>query len=177
MGYDLLTTQHFVDEVVAQFQRFSIDQGPPGGLMPYDELVQRVAECRALLPTSVDRVDDNVLAHAPRLEVIANVGVGYNPIDVAAATRRGIWVTNTPGVLTDSVADLAMALLLGTLRRLSDASEHVRHGQWRENRQDTFWGTDPRGLTLGILGLGAIGQGVARGARPIWLGVLHHKTH
>jgi len=173
----MLTTQRFVDEVVAQFARFSIDQGPPGGLLPYDELVQRVGDCRALLPTSVDRVDEGVLEHAPRLDVIANVGVGYNHIDVAAATRRGIWVTNTPGVLTDSVADLAMALLLGTLRRLSEASEHVRHGQWRENRQDTFWGTDPRGLTLGIFGLGAIGQAVARRARPFGMGIIYHNRH
>jgi glyoxylate reductase len=173
---DILTSQRFPDEVVAPFaQRFAIDQGPPGGLMPYTEMVERAAGCRALLPTSIDRVDDALLAQAPSLRIVANVGVGYNHIDVAAATRRGIWVTNTPGVLTDSTADLTMALLLGTLRRLSDASEHVRHGHWTANRQDLFWGSDPRGMTLGILGLGAIGQAVARRVAPFGMRVIYHK--
>ncbi len=176
MAADILTSQRFPDEVVAPFaQRFAVDQGPPGGLMPYAEMVERAAGCRALLPTSIDRVDDALLAQAPSLRVVANVGVGYNHIDVAAASRRGIWVTNTPGVLTDSTADLTMALLLGTLRRLSEASEHVRHGHWTENRQDLFWGSDPRYLTLGILGLGAIGQAVARRVAPFGMRVVYYK--
>jgi glyoxylate reductase len=175
MAYDMLTTQRFPDDVVAPFaERFSIDQGPQGGLLAYAEMLERVATCGALLPTSIDRVDDDAFAHAPSLKVVANVGVGYNHIDVAAAARRGIWVTNTPGVLTDSVADLTMALLLGTLRRIGEASEHVRHANWRDNRQDLFWGTDPRGLTLGILGLGAIGQAVARRARPFGMRIIYH---
>src|SRR5215216_1127560 len=99
MPHDLLTTQRFPDDVVAPFaERFAIDQGPPGGLLPYDEMASRVATCRALLPTSIDRVDEALIAGAPNLEIIANVGVGYNHIDVAAATRRGVWVSNTPGV-------------------------------------------------------------------------------
>jgi glyoxylate reductase len=175
MSFDMLTTQRFVDEVIAEFGRFRIDQGPPGGLLPYDELLQRVDYVQAILPTSVDRVDEGVFDRATSLKVVANVGVGYNHIDVAAATRRGIWVTNTPGVLTDSVADLTMALMLGTLRRVSDAGEHVRHGNWRENRQDTFWGVDPGGLTLGIFGLGAIGQAVARRARPFGMHISYYK--
>jgi glyoxylate reductase len=178
MPYDLLTSQRFPDDVVAPFaDRLRIDQGPPGGLMPYAEMTRRVAECRGLLPTSIDRVDDALMGGAPDLKVIANVGVGYNHIDVAAATRRGIWVTNTPGVLADSVADLAMALLLGILRRIGEASEHVRHGTWTENRQDTFWGVDPRGLTLGLLGFGAIGQGVARRAAPFGMRIIYHTRH
>jgi glyoxylate reductase len=175
-GFDILTSQRFPDDVVAPFAaRFAIDQGPPGGLLPYAETQQRIADCRAFLPTSIDRVDDELMRCAPRLEVIANVGVGYNHIDAAAATRRGIWVTNTPGVLTETVADLTLALMLGTLRRISEASEHVRHGHWRDNRQDLFWGTDPRGLTLGILGLGAIGQSVARRAAPFGMRIIYHK--
>jgi glyoxylate reductase len=176
MGYDMLTSQRFPDEVVAPFSpRFAIDQGPPGGLLPYQEMLERVAGCSALLPTAIDRVDEQLFEHAPLLKIVANVGVGYNHIDVAAATRRGIWVTNTPGVLTDSVADLTMALLLGTLRRVSEASEHVRHGHWRDNRQDLFWGSDPRGLTLGMLGFGAIGQAVARRARPFGMRLIYHR--
>jgi glyoxylate reductase len=175
VAFDLLTTQRFPDDVVAPFaSRLSIDQGPPGGLLPYAEMTDRIAECQGLLPTSIDRVDEALIAHATRLKVIANVGVGYNHIDVATATRRGIWVTNTPGVLADSVADLAMALLLGILRRLGEASEHVRHGRWTENRQDTFWGVDPRGLTLGLLGLGAIGQRVAKRAAPFGMKIIYH---
>ncbi len=175
MAFDILTSQRFPDDVVAPFvDRLSIDQGPPGGLMAYEEMGRRVAKAEALLPTSIDRVDDALLACGPKLKVIANVGVGYNHIDVAAATRRGIWVTNTPGVLADSVADLAMALMLGILRRLPEASEHVRHGHWRENRQDTFWGVDPRGLTLGLLGFGGIGQGVARRASAFGMRIIYH---
>ena len=175
MRFDLLTTQRFPDDIVAPFrERFVIDQGPPGGLLPYDEMTARVANCRGLLPTSIDRVDEALIAQARELRVIANVGVGYNHIDVAAATRRGIWVTNTPGVLADSVADLTMALMLGVLRRLAEASEHVRHGFWTENRQDTFWGVDPHGLTLGLFGFGAIGQGVARRAAPFGMRILYH---
>jgi glyoxylate reductase len=176
MDCRLLTTQRFPDDVVAAFaDRFTIDQGPQGGLLAHAELIERVAGCGALLPTAIDRVDEHVFAHAPSLKVVANVGVGYNHIDVEAATRRGIWVTNTPGVLTDTVADLTMALLLGTLRRVGEASEYVRRGHWRDNRQDVFWGTDPRGLTLGILGLGAIGQAVARRARPFGMRVVYSK--
>ncbi len=178
MPFDLLTTQRFPDDVVAPFaQRLSIDHGPPGGLLPYAEMVERVAVCRGLLPTSIDRVDAALIERARDLKVIANVGVGYNHIDVAAATRRGIWVTNTPGVLADSVADLAMALMLGILRRVAEASEHVRHGHWTENRQDTFWGVDPRGLTLGLLGFGAIGQGVARRSAPFGMRIIYHARH
>jgi lactate dehydrogenase-like 2-hydroxyacid dehydrogenase len=176
MPNDMLTTQRFLDDVVASFaDRFAIDQGPPGGLLPYAELLERVAGCRAVLPTSIDRIDEQVFANTPSLKVVANVGVGYNHIDVPAATKRGIWVTNTPGVLTDSVADMAMALMLSTLRRISDGSEHVRHGHWHDNRQDTFWGADPRTMTLGILGFGAIGQAVARRARPFGFRIIYHK--
>lgn len=175
MPVDMLTTQRFPEDVIAPFlERWSIEQGPPGGLMPHAELTERVAGCRALLSATVDRVDDELMSHAPDLKVIANVGVGYNHIDVAAATRRGIWVTNTPGVLADSVADLTMVLLLGILRRLPEASEHVRHGQWKENRQDTFWGVDPRGLSLGLIGFGAIGQGVARRALAFGMRTIYH---
>jgi glyoxylate reductase len=176
VAFDILTSQRFPDDVVAPFaQRFAIDQGPPGGLMAYDEMRERLVGAKALLPTSIDRVDAALIDGAQALRVIANVGVGYNHIDVAAATRRGIWVTNTPGVLTDSVADLTMALMLGTLRRVSEASEHVRHGYWTDNRQDLFWGTDLRELTLGILGLGAIGQAVARRAAPFGPRIIYHK--
>lgn len=174
----ILTTQRFPDEVVAPFaDSHAIEQGPQGGLLPYAELLQRVANARALLPTNVDTIDENVIAHAPSLEVIANVGVGYNHIDVAAATRHGVWVTNTPGVLADSVADLTLALLLGTLRRVGEGSAFVRSGSWRENKTDLFWGTDPQGLTLGILGLGGIGQPVARRARPFGLRIVYHNRH
>jgi glyoxylate reductase len=176
VAFDILTSQQFPDDVVAPFVgRFAIDQGPPGGLMAYDEMRSRVADAKALLPTSIDRVNAALIDNAGALRVIANVGVGYNHIDVAAATRRGVWVTNTPGVLTESVADLTMALMLGTLRRVSEASEHVRHGHWTDNRQDLFWGTDLRELTLGILGLGAIGQAVARRAAPFGPRIIYHK--
>jgi glyoxylate reductase len=176
MAFDLLTTQRFPDDVIAPYAgRFAIDQGPPGGLLPYAEMLERVATLKAILPTVVDRIDARLMERAPELRVIANVGVGVNHIDIEAATGRGIWVTNTPGVLADTVADLTMALMLGVLRRMAEASEHVRHGEWVASRQDAFWGEDPRGLTLGLYGFGAIAQGVARRAAPFGFRILYHR--
>ena len=136
----------------------------------------RLAEaCREIegLMTSGVRVSQELLEHAPRLRVIANVGVGYDNIDVAACTRRRILVTNTPDVLTETTADLAFALLMAVARRLVECDRFVRESRWRYWQWEYFWGADLFRKTLGVYGLGRIGKAVARRARGFSMRVLY----
>ena len=130
-----------------------------------DQLADAVRSADALVPTVSDPVTAAILDTSPRrLKIIANYGVGYNNIDLAAASRLGIVVTNTPDVLTDDTADLTIALLLMTARRLSEGARELRAGQWTGWRPTHLLGTRVTGKTLGILGLGRIGRAVARRA-------------
>lgn len=136
------------------------DELPP----TYDELRQRVAEADGLICLLTDRVDAALIDASPRLRVIANVAVGYDNIDVAAAKARGIAVGNTPGVLTETTADLTFALILAVARRIVEAERFVRDGQWQTWDPNLLLGYDLHGATLGIIGYGAIGEAVARRA-------------
>ncbi|HHW26387.1 MAG TPA: D-glycerate dehydrogenase, partial [Firmicutes bacterium] len=109
----------------------------------------------------------------PRLKVVANMAVGYDNIDVAECTRRGIVVTNTPGVLTETTADLAFALILAAARRVTEAERYLRQGQWKTWSPMLLTGVDVHGATLGIVGLGRIGEAVARRARGFSMRVLY----
>src|SRR6266481_2416031 len=110
----------------------------------------------------ISTIDDEVLAAAPTLKVVANVAVGYNNIDVAAAKRRGVIVTNTPDVLTETTADFAWALLMAAARRVVEADHFARSGQWQRWQWHLLWGADVYGKTLGVVGFGRIGRAVAR---------------
>ena len=123
---------------------------------------------------SGSRVNEELLQQAPHLRVIANVGVGYDNIDVAACTRRRIVVTNTPGVLTEATADLAFGLLMAAARRLAECDRYVREGHWHYWQWGYLWGTDLYQKTLGIYGLGRIGQAVARRAHAFGLKIHYH---
>ncbi len=138
------------------------------------ELVRQLPEAEALICLLTDTVDDDVLAQAPRLRVVANVAVGYNNIDVASATRRRILVTNTPGVLTETTADFTWALLLATARRVVEADAYTRAGKFTEWGLLLLLGGDVFGKTLGILGLGRIGKAVARRAQGFGMRLLYH---
>jgi len=130
-----------------------------------DQLAEAVRTADALVPTVSDPVTAAILNTSPRrLKIIANYGVGYNNIDLDAASRLGIVVTNTPDVLTDDTADLTIALLLMTARRLSEGARELRAGEWTGWRPTHLLGTRVTGKTLGILGLGRIGRAVARRA-------------
>jgi glyoxylate reductase len=129
--------------------------------IPPDELRARVAGADALVCLLTDTIDRSVIDAAPSLKVIANVAVGYNNIDVAHARSRGIIVTNTPDVLTESVADFTWALLLAITRRLSEGERLVRRGEWKGWAFDLMLGTELRGKQLGLIGLGRIGRAVA----------------
>lgn len=171
-------TRAFPAEVVGPYgARYRLGQGRLDRPMPRAELLGRLGSLVALVSTGADRIDAELLDAAPRLRVVANFGVGYDNVDVVAATSRRVWVTNTPGVLTESTADIALLLLLMSLRRAGEAFEHVRHGRWRRPDPAAFWGDDPAGMTLGILGMGAIGRALARRVQPLGMTVIYHNRH
>jgi glyoxylate reductase len=135
----------------------------PGEMPPqYDELAQRVAAADGLICLLTDRIDRALIESAPNLRVISTMAVGYDNIDVAAATARGIPVGHTPGVLTETTADLAFALILTCARRIVEAERLLRDGGWRSWDPGLLLGRDLHGATLGIVGFGKIGQAVAR---------------
>src|SRR5438477_2976384 len=142
--------------------------------LPKAELLARLKGKDGLVCHIVSAIDDEVLAAAPTLKVVANVAVGYNNIDVAAARRRGVVVTNTPDVLTETTADFAWALLMAAARRVVEADHFARSGQWQRWQWDLLWGADVHGKTLGILGFGRIGRAVARRASGFDMRVLYH---
>ena len=138
-----------------------------------EALLAAVAEADGVLTLITDRVDEELLRRSPKLRVVSNMGVGVDNIDVAACTARRIPVGNTPGVLTDATADLAFALLLAAARRLDEATHFVRQGKWRTWDPNLLLGRDVHGSTLGIVGLGKIGQAVARRACGFGMRVLY----
>lgn len=143
--------------------------------MESDELAAAMAETDVLVPTVTDRIDEPLLARAgDRLKLIANYGAGFDHIDAAAAHRRGIVVSNTPGVLTEDTADMTMALILAVPRRLGEGVALMRSGEWRGWSPTAIMGRRIRGKRLGVLGMGRIGQAVARRARAFGLQIHYH---
>ncbi len=137
------------------------------------ELVRRLRDKDGLICQITDQIDDEVLSAAPALKVVANIAVGYNNIDVAAARRRGVVVTNTPDVLTETTADFAWALLMAAARRVVEADRYARTGQWKQWEWRLLWGADVHGKTLGVLGFGRIGRAVARRALGFAMRVIY----
>ncbi len=138
------------------------------------ELLRRARGCDGLLTLLTDKVDDELLeVVGPGLKVVSNFAVGYDNIDVAACARRGVLVGNTPGVLTETTADLAWALMLAAMRRLPEGDRYVRAGDWRTWGPQLLMGGDIHGATLGIVGFGRIGQAVARRASGFGMTVLY----
>ena len=147
------------------------DELPP----PRDELLRRVVGCDGVLTLLTDRVDDEFLdAAGPGLKVVSNYAVGFDNIDVGACARRGIPVGNTPGVLTETTADLAFALMMAAARRLPEGDRYVRAGSWRTWGPLLLLGPDVHGATIGIVGFGRIGQAMARRARGFGMEILYH---
>jgi glyoxylate reductase len=147
------------------------DELPP----PRDELLRRVAGVDGVLTLLTDRVDDEFLdAAGPGLKVVSNYAVGFDNIDVAACARRGVAVGNTPGVLTETTADLAWALLMAAARRVAEGDRYVRAGSWKTWGPLLLLGPDVHGATIGIVGFGRIGQAVARRARGFGMEILYH---
>ena len=150
------------------------DELPP----PRDQLLAAIEGCDGVLTLLTDRVDDEFLDRAgPQLKVVSNFAVGFDNIDVPACTRRGIPVGNTPGVLTDTTADLAWALLMAAARRLPEGDRYVRGGRWRTWGPMLLLGPDVHGSTLGIVGFGRIGQALAKRAMGFGMTILYHDVH
>ncbi|MCZ0872495.1 D-glycerate dehydrogenase [Peribacillus sp. AS_2] len=133
--------------------------------VPRKVLVEEMKEVEGLLCLLTEQIDESLIEQAPNLKIIANMAVGHNNIDVQSATKRGIMVTNTPGVLTETTADLTFGLLLATARRMMEAEDYLRSGKWETWSQMQLTGQDVHGATLGIIGLGRIGEALAKRAK------------
>jgi glyoxylate reductase len=142
--------------------------------MERQRLLEAAGDKEGLLCMITDGIDEEFLGHAPLLKMIANMGVGYNNIDVAAATRRGIPVSNTPGVLTEATADLAFTLLLAAARRVVEGDKRVRAGEFTFWAPFLFLGREVSGKTLGVIGMGRIGMAVAKRACGFDMPVIYH---
>ena len=170
-----LVTRHVFPQAIELLQpEMELDYHDQAGGWSAAELQDRVHGKEGLLCQLTDDITADVIAAGDRLQVIANVAVGYDNIDVGAATARGIVVTNTPEVLTESTADLTFAALMAAARRLSEAERYLRAGKWREWEVDLLCGHDIHGRTLGIVGMGRIGQAVVRRATGFGMKVLYH---
>jgi len=162
MPASILVTRKLPASVLAKLEAAGeVDLYTGENAMPPAELRARIADKDGLICLLTDSIDASVIDAAPALKVIANVAVGYNNIDVAAARSRGIVVTNTPDVLTESVADFTWAMILAVTRRLSEGERLLRRGAWKGWALDFMLGTDLRGKLLGLVGLGRIARAVA----------------
>ncbi|MBY0122737.1 D-glycerate dehydrogenase [Bacillus sp. S/N-304-OC-R1] len=141
--------------------------------IPREELLERIHQYDGLLCLLTESIDQEVLEKGVNLKVISNLAVGYNNIGIEEASLRGIMITNTPGVLTETTADLTFALMLATSRRLIEASNHLREGKWQTWSPMFLTGMDVHGATLGIIGLGEIGAAVARRAKGFNMNLLY----
>lgn len=143
---------------------------------PRETLLREVKDCDALVSLLTDRIDGELLDQAPKLKVVANYAVGYDNMDISAATQRGVLLTNTPGVLTDTTADLAFTLILAAGRRIVEANRYVMAGKWKTWGPTLLLGQDIHGATLGLVGLGRIGSAVARRAQGFNMKVLYYSV-
>jgi glyoxylate reductase len=147
------------------------NQLPP----PYDLLREKVADCDGLVSLLTDKIDSALMDSAPRLKVVSNFAVGFNNVDIPAATQRGICVGNTPGVLTDATADMAFCLLIAAARRVVEGHQYTLSGQWKTWEPLGHLGQDLAGRTVGVIGMGRIGFAFARRCRFGWdMKVLYH---
>lgn len=146
-----------------------------GAVVKREDFEASLRNADGVLTTIRNRIDENLLDRNPRLRVVSNVAVGLDNIDPAAASRHGVTVCNTPGVLDGAVADLAMLLMLGVARRVRQSDAHLRNGTWLSRPVDL--GTDVSGKTLGLLGLGRIGRAVAQRARAFDMRVISYDPH
>lgn len=174
----VLVTRLLPEPVMTEMaRRFTIIGSPSGRPATRADLLEQISSADALAVTLTDRIDAEVLAKAPRLKVVAVYAVGYDNVDMAAAAARGIVVTNTPDVLTETTADLTWGLILAVARRIPEGERLVREGRWEGWAPTQLLGAEVHGKTLGIIGLGRIGQAVARRASGFAMPVLYHSRH
>ena len=172
----IVITRGIFPEVVESLRaRFDVVHNDDDRPWPAEELARRMQGANGAMATVMDKFDEPLLEKCPGLKVISNIAVGYNNIDIAACTKRGIRVTNTPGVLDDTTADLTWSILMSAARRIAEADAYVRRGDWKiAFGVQYFLGQDIHHATLGIIGMGRIGQAVARRARGFDMRVLYN---
>ena len=178
MKKKVLVTREVFDETLEYLARhFEVTSNQANVRRSPDELARSLQGLDAAVITSSDRIDDALLSRCAGLKAVCSASVGYNHIDVGACTRHGVMATNTPGVLTDSVADLAVCLTLATLRRLSEGEAMLRRGEWKGTHLKELLGHDLHHATVGIAGFGRIGQAIAKRLRGFDTRVLYNSRH
>jgi glyoxylate/hydroxypyruvate/2-ketogluconate reductase len=175
MKKKIFVAREVFEEVLTFLEpHFTVQANQEDKVLSAGELAGILADKDGALTTITERIDEALLSRCPRLKAVCNIAVGYNNIDLAACSARGVMATNTPGVLDDTTADFAWTLILATARRLNEAEAYVRDGRWDKWKLKQFLGLDVHHATLGIIGLGRIGQAVARRAAGFEMEVLYH---
>lgn len=175
MNPKILVTREVFQEVLDNLaQHFEVTANQEDRQFDPETLAQKLSDKDGVMTALTERIDAALLSHCPKLKAVCNIAVGYNNIDVAACSARGVMATNTPGVLDDSTADFTWALILATARRLTEAEAYLRAGQWDRWKLKQFLGADVHHATLGILGMGRIGQTVAKRAAGFEMKVIYH---
>jgi gluconate 2-dehydrogenase len=172
----LVTREVFPETLDYLARHFDVEANPSDTPFTPVQLAERLAGKDGALITLTERIDAALLARCPKLRAVCNIAVGFNNIDLKACQARGVMATNTPGVLDDSTADFTWALILATARRVTEAEQYLRAGNWSGWKLKQFLGVDVHHATLGILGMGRIGQAVARRARGFDMNVLYHNS-
>ena len=171
----LIARAIFPDVLARLREHFETDENPADQIFSPQELTARLQGKAGALTTGSERIDAAVLAACPQLRVVANMAVGYNNFDIPACTAAGVLATNTPDVLTETTADFGFALMMAAARRMAESEHFLRRGEWTKWAYDMFTGSDIHGATLGILGMGRIGQAIARrGALGFGMRVIYH---
>jgi gluconate 2-dehydrogenase len=172
----ILVTRAVFPEIIQQLEKyFEVEHNQTDEAWTKQQIAAKLQDKVGAFTTGGDRIDAEVLAAAPQLKICANMAVGYNNFDLAAMTARKVLGTNTPDVLTETTADFGFALLMATARRVTESEHYLRAGKWERWSYDMFAGSDVHGATLGILGMGRIGQGIARrGAHGFGMNVIYH---
>lgn len=172
----ILVARAVFPETLARLQQhFDVESNQQDATWNKQELIARLQGKAGAFTTGTERIDAEVLAACPDLKVCANMAVGFNNFDLPAMTARKVLGTNTPDVLTETTADFGFALLMATARRVTESEHYLRAGKWTKWSYDMFAGAEVHGSTLGILGMGRIGQGIARrGAHGFGMNVIYH---
>jgi gluconate 2-dehydrogenase len=179
MKHSVLVARAVFPEILNQLaQHFEVTSNQDDELWGADQLIKQLQGKIGMFSTGSQRVDAALLAACPELKICANMAVGYNNFDLDAMTAAGVLGTNTPDVLTETTADFGFALLMATARRMAEAENFLRAGLWNSWRYDLFAGAEVHGSTLGILGMGRIGQAVARrAAHGFGMNVIYHNRN
>ena len=172
----VLVARGIFPEITAKLaEHFEVVSNPFDEVWSKAQLIEKLQGCHGVFTSGSERIDAEVLAACPALKICANMAVGYNNFDVPAMTAAGVQATNAPDVLTETTADFGFALLMATARRIAESEHFLRAGHWKKWSYDMFAGSDIHGSTLGILGMGRIGQGIARrGAHGFGMNVIYH---